>query len=158
MFTVADGILIAIVLLGILLGFYRGFFKSVSKPIKVIIAACVTFCLSSYVINDFTGPYFAEKLGAVLGKITAFAVTYVGLFLATCILLGIILALLDKFFSEGVLGIVNKILGFVFGGAVAFVLACALANGIAFFDKSFVGGVVFDFFKNLNPLAIIFNI
>ena len=59
-FTVADGALALVIALGVFLGAFRGFFAMLSRPVKIIAAICLTFCIASPIITNFTAPYFSE--------------------------------------------------------------------------------------------------
>lgn len=99
----------------------------------------------------------ASSISAVIGNYAAVAVTYLALFLIISLLLGLVLSLLNKIFSKGVLGVINRLLGFVFGVSVGVVLSCLVAGIVSSVMPEFVGGFLFEFFKNFNPIAFILS-
>ncbi len=103
-------------------------------------------------------PYLAQSFGNAIGTFVAFIVTYFGLFIAISIILGVLISLLDKVISTGFIGVINRILGLALGGAVSVVLCCIVANIISLVSPEFVGGFVYTFFKDFNPLQLIQSI
>jgi uncharacterized membrane protein required for colicin V production len=60
MFTVLDGILAILILVGLFLGYCRGFFASIPRFVVKILAVCLTFMIASPIVDNFIGPYFAD--------------------------------------------------------------------------------------------------
>jgi len=211
-FTIADGILALLVLIGAIVGLKRGFFNTVTKPLKIILAIALTVCFALPIIDAWTGPYFtnliqakiaeyitqncpeitainaAESLPSVLilcvrvfgiqlesisgeeiisqissaiamptGRFVATAVTYLALFIIFRLVLWLLLLILGSVVSSGPLMVIDKILGLIFTVAISFVICCIIANIISFFANDFVGGFIYEFFKNLNPLSVILS-
>ena len=93
-----------------------------------------------------------------IGNFIAVIVTYVLLFIVTMILLKILIALLDILFARGILGKINKIFGLLLGGVFATVIACIIANVAFKVSPAFASGPITEFFKNINPFAVIMKI
>ena len=101
---------------------------------------------------------------SIVSSIIAFAV----IFIVAKIVLGIAFALIDKIFSAGIIGALNRVLG----AAVMFVFAALVAWGVvsildlvlhtpAFVDKAWVqefsGGAIYNFLKSISPLEILLS-
>ena len=97
----------------------------------------------------------AAQMAVPIGNLVAVAVTYLALFIVFMILLSVLIALLDVVFTKGILGKINKGLGLLLGGVIAMVVACVVANivGAVFADAA--RGTITQFFKNINPFAIV---
>ena len=93
-----------------------------------------------------------------LGTFIANAVTYVVLFFVFVILLSIVLSLINVLFSEGPLKVVNKILGVVFMAVVSVFVCCLISTVTGMLAPAFVGGDVYVFFRDFDPLTLIFSI
>ncbi len=63
-FTVIDGVLAAIVLIGALVGLKTGLFKSVAKILKVIAAVYITAIITPLITEKWTRPFFTGKIQA----------------------------------------------------------------------------------------------
>lgn len=70
------------------------------------------------------------------------------------LLLTLLIALLDVVFTRGILGKINKVLGLLLGGVIAMVVACVAANIINLISPEAASGAITQFFKNINPFAI----
>ena len=129
-FTVIDGVLLGIVLLGMLFGTMRGFFAAISKPIKIIGSLCITFCIASPVISGWTKPYFTnlftEKISANLmanfGTITSATVNEELPFFLKIVsgFSGMDLSAVEATSGEEFIAQISAMLGASLGNAVAF--------------------------------------
>ena len=104
------------------------------------------------IIESLTGP-----IVHVVGIIVSFIIAY----FAAKIVLSIAVFLIDIVLKAGPLGVVNKMLGFVFGSAFSVIIAWAIVS-VAEFAMGFVGyefesGFVFNFFSNFNPLDLLLS-
>ena len=99
----------------------------------------------------------AEKMATPIGNLIAVVVTYAALFIILMLLLTVLIALLDVVFTRGVLGKINKVLGLLLGAVIATVAACIVANVIALISAEAASGVITQFFKNINPFAIMMS-
>lgn len=104
------------------------------------------------IIESLTGP-----IVHVIGIIVSFILAYI----AAKIILSIAVFLIDIVLKGGALGVVNKILGFVFGSAFSVIVAWALVS-VAEFAMGFVGynfesGFIYNFFSNFNPLDLLLS-
>ena len=97
----------------------------------------------------------SDKMAAPIGNLIAVVVTYLALFIIFMILLKIVIWLFDSVFKKGLIGKVNKILGLLLGGVVAMVIACVAANIAGAVSENLASGVITQFFKNINPFAIV---
>lgn len=100
----------------------------------------------------------SSAIAAPLGNLIAVIVTYAVLFVVLLILLSILVSVLDRCLTAGPFDVVNRILGFILGVAVATVIACAAANIIGRFTSGAPGGFVYNFFKGINPFEVVANI
>ena len=100
----------------------------------------------------------AEQMALPIGNLIAVVVTYAALFIILILILSVLIALLDVVFTQGVLGRINKFLGLLLGGVIAAVIACVIANICYRISPTFAGGFVSQFFKNINPFAILMKI
>lgn len=109
-----------------------------------------------------------DKLASPVIHLFAVIVAFFILYFVSKILLSIIISLLNKFFEHGVIGVVNKILGFVFGGSIAFVVAWLFVLIFSYvinvpfladstWASTFDGGFLYDFFKRMSPLDILLS-
>ncbi len=100
----------------------------------------------------------------LVSLILAFVLTYI----LSKIVLSISISLLNNVFEVGVLDTFNKVLGFVFGAAFAFVAAWLLVVVFDYvisipavaktdFASSFDGGLIYDFFKKMSPLDLLLS-
>jgi hypothetical protein len=83
-------------------------------------------------------------------------------------LLSILIAVLNSVFEHGILGVCNKILGFVFCGSIAFIIAWMFVLLFSYcinipfvadmaWASGFDGGFLYDFFKRMSPLDILLS-
>ena len=109
-----------------------------------------------------------DKLSKPLIYLLAVIISFFAVYFLSKLLLAIILAILNRIFLDGVLGVVNKILGLVIGAFFAFVvlwLAVILfgyvisipAIAATDFAKSFDGGYVYKFIKSMSPLDLLLS-
>ena len=99
----------------------------------------------------------ADKMAAPIGNLIAVVVTYLALFIIFMILLKLVIWLFDSVFKKGLIGKVNKILGLLLGGVIAMVVACVVANIAGAVSADLARGAVTQFFKNINPFAIVMS-
>ena len=119
--------------------------------VEEVAQSSVTGILDS-IIESLTGP-----IVHIVGIIVSFVVAY----FAAKIVLSIAVFLIDLVLKAGPLGVVNKILGFVFGSAFSVIIAWALVS-VAEFAMGFVGydfeaGYIFNFFSDFNPLDLLLS-
>lgn len=99
----------------------------------------------------------SEALAGAIGGVVSLVATYLGLYIIVSILLALVIAILNSMFSKGILGVVNKILGFALGGSVGVVICCIIASIVSGVSDNFVGGFVYEFFKDFSPLDFILS-
>ena len=97
----------------------------------------------------------SEKMAAPIGNLIAVVVTYVLLFFVSMIFTKIMLAVLNKFVKKGLLGRVNKALGFITGGMIATIIACMISSIAYKVSPDFASGAVSTFIRNINPFSIL---
>ena len=106
----------------------------------------------------------SEPAVHLVSLILAFIVVYI----LAKLLLGFSISLLNHVFEVGVLDTFNKVLGFVFGAAFAFVAAWLLVAIFGYvisipsvaktdFAASFDSGIIYDFFKRISPLDLLLS-
>lgn len=93
-----------------------------------------------------------------LGNFIANAVTYVILFFALIIILSIVLSLINALFSEGPLKLINKVLGVLFMAVVSIFVCCLIATVTGMLAPAFAGGEIYVFFRDFDPISLIFSI
>ena len=118
-----------------------------------------------------TEEYITELVNQISEPATHLVSVIISFFLiyfASKILLAIAIAIINKIFQVGVFGFFNKILGFVFGTAFAFIIAWALTavfgyvSSLAVFEgvewlAEFNGGYIYKFFKEISPLDLLLS-
>ena len=126
-------------------------------------------------LNSFTGETSAEVIEQIVDKLAvpvihliAVLISFFAIYFISKILFAILIALLNDVFKSGIFGVFNKILGFVFGLAFAFILSWLLvvifgyiisipAVANAEWVKNFNGGFIYDFFKRMSPVDLLFS-
>ena len=100
----------------------------------------------------------AQQMALPIGNLIAVVVTYALLFIILMLLLSVLLSLADIILTKGWIGKVNKLLGLLLGGVIASVIACIFANICYKISPTFASGAITEFFKNINPFAIVMQI
>ena len=126
-------------------------------------------------LDSFEGESGAEIIGQILEKLAspvvhffALILSFIFLYFASKILLAIIVKILNKVFERGVLGVCNRIFGFLFCGSIAFVFSWIFVLLFSYFinipfvadaewASNFDGGVLYDFLKRMSPLDILLS-
>ena len=109
-----------------------------------------------------------DKLAEPLIYLIAVIISFCGVYFASKFVLAILLAILNKIFLTGVLGVCNKILGLVVGLFLAFVLLWVAVMLFGYvvsipsiaetdFAKTFDGGFIYKFIKSMSPLDILLS-
>jgi len=150
--AVIDIILGAALLFGIIRGFIKGLFVEVAS-----LAALVLGVYGAIHFSNFAGDFLMEKVSwdEKYINITAFAITFI------IIVLAIALAgkALTKLANFAALGIINKILGAVFGGlkiglilSVLLIIFSKLNKNIPFIDSENIEtSILYEPVKSLAP-------
>lgn len=97
----------------------------------------------------------SKQMALPIGNLIAVIVTYVALFIVSMILTKILIAILNVLMKKGILGKINKALGFVFGGMLATIFACIISTIAYKVDPDFANGAISVFFRSINPFAIL---
>ena len=102
-----------------------------------------------------------ERLTGDIVHVIGIIVSFIAVYFAAKLVLSLVIMLIDMCLRSGPLGIINKILGLIFGAAFAVILAW-LVVVVAEFVMSFIGydfdsGFVYDFFSNFNPLDLLLS-
>ena len=140
-------------------------------PTMLKIAAAAFNVDVSQVATDATGTVvdaLADKLTAPVIGVISTIISFVVLLIIVNIVLSIAIAIIKALFKNGVLGFFNKGLGLIFGFAISFVVAWALAVGFDFaihlpaladntWIQSFEGGVIYRFFNEYNPIELLLS-
>ena len=131
-----------------------------SLPVVLKIFAAIAgleFAPGADVSSEQIFATLSDGIAGAIGGLVASVATYIGLYFIMSILLTVLLSVLNKVFSKGVLGVLNKVLGFILGGSLGVVMCCIIASIVHAVSPEFVGGFVYDFFINFNPLAFVLS-
>ncbi|WP_273720561.1 MULTISPECIES: CvpA family protein [unclassified Bartonella] len=123
--TVLDGIVVAVILLSAFLAMLRGFSREVLSLVSWAIAAVATLFLFKPVL-----PFFEQYLS---NKMIALITTLVSIFIIVLIITSIITMKISDFIIDSRIGILDRIIGFVFGalrGLFIVVIAMLLLNAL----------------------------
>lgn len=166
-------VLLAIVLGGAYYGYNKGLFKMTAGPVKLLLCLAVSFAFSRAVGGYIVFPIiiscieegissFAYPVISVISIVSSFLI----LFLMSRGLLSIIISLINSLLDEGIIGKVNKAIGFILAGVIASLGAMLLASLMeyvllheAFNDsdllKDFSGGPIYRLFTVISPVGLI---
>lgn len=162
-------LLIEVILLLILVGgaYYGkriGFFKIAVKPLKLAISILFSFLLCKTVGNYLIAPLIMTRIAEEFREFAAVSVGAISTAIAFMLLLFVIRIILSfavsvaaRFFDFGIIGRINKFLGFLLATIVALILAYGFALLVEFlftlqiFDnsslvKDFSGGILYRLF------------
>ncbi len=104
----------------------------------------------------------------IVGKLTdqivhviGIIVSFIAVYFAAKIVLTLVIMLIDMTFRSGLLGVINRMLGFIFGAAFAVIVAW-FAVVVAEFVMGFIGydfdsGFIYEFFSNFNPIDLLLS-
>ncbi len=109
-----------------------------------------------------------ENLTAPVINVVSVIISFILVYLVATLVFSIVLAIINAIFSSGIFGVLNKILGFVFTGAVAFIASWALAVVLEFvfhlpmlegveLINEFNGGFIYSFFNTYNPIELLLS-
>jgi len=109
-----------------------------------------------------------EKLASPAINLFAVIISFVVLYILLKLFLGIIIKILDGIFSIGPIGVVNSVLGLIFGASFAFVIAWLLVIVFGYvisipavaeieWIRSFTGGYVYKFLDSITPLDLLLS-
>ena len=109
-----------------------------------------------------------STLAAPVVNIISIGIAFIALYILSKIVLSLLLFLLDLLFSGGIVGKLNKFLGFLFTTIIAIAAAWGLAVLIAFvFNlptfaenpaiQAFEGGFFYRFFNTYNPIELLLS-
>lgn len=161
------GFAVEIIILGIMIlsgmyGYRKGFVSLALKPVKsaLKIGASLMFCLplSELICFHFVMPIMADKAGILLtpiSRILSVILSFLLLITFGGFVVSGVANLLVSFFSIGMLGKANRIVGLLFSaclGIIASWIFCVMFDHIS--DKSgfdFIGGPIFRLFISINP-------
>ncbi len=109
-----------------------------------------------------------ERIASPIIHLLGVIISFVILYFASKLVLGLLLKILNSMFNSGVAGALNKTLGLVFNTVfsviiawcavcvLSFVLNTSLCQSIEFVSE-FDGGFVYNFFKNMSPLDLLLS-
>ncbi|WP_273759533.1 CvpA family protein [Bartonella sp. ML70XJBT.G] len=123
--TVLDGIVVAVILLSAFLAMLRGFSREILSLVSWAIAAVATLFLFKPVL-----PFFEQYLS---NKMIALITTLVTIFIIVLIITSIITMKISDFIIDSRIGILDRIIGFVFGvlrGLFIVVIGMLLLNAL----------------------------
>lgn len=90
-------------------------------------------------------------------RILAIAASFLVLYIASKIVVALAFALIDLLFSYGIFGSLNKILGALCGGVVAFGVAWAVAVLVKTVFHVDVDGILYEFFNTYSPIELLLS-
>lgn len=123
--TVLDGIVVAVILLSAFLAMLRGFSREVLSLVSWAVAAVATLFLFKPVL-----PFFEQYLS---NKMIALITTLVTIFIIVLIITSIITMKISDFIIDSRIGILDRIIGFIFGalrGLFIVVIGMLLLNAL----------------------------
>ncbi|WP_208441093.1 CvpA family protein [Bartonella raoultii] len=123
--TVLDGIVVAVILFSAFLAMLRGFSREVLSLVSWAIAAVATLFLFKPVL-----PFFEQYLS---NKMIALITTLVTIFIIVLIITSIITMKISDFIIDSRIGILDRIIGFIFGvfrGLFIVVIGILLLNAL----------------------------
>ena len=109
-----------------------------------------------------------QSIASPVIHFVAVIISFVLLYFALKIILGILLKILDSAFNTGIVGAFNKTLGLVFGTVLSVTAAWAVVSVFEFvintslFENAvwlseFEGGYIYNFFKAYNPIDLLLS-
>ena len=109
-----------------------------------------------------------EQITTPFANIICTVIAFILLFFLAKIVLGLAFAIIDKVLDNGLIGVVNKIIGAVFMGTFAFILCWCIAAvfelviNLPVFEsqawtQEFTGGFVYKFLKSINPIDLLLS-
>lgn len=164
-------IIITILVGGAYYGYKRGFFRMAAKPARLALCIALSFSLCRIVGSNVLAPIISSRLNERLQVLATSAVraastviAFALLFILTRLALSVVLSLAAKFLDCGIIGKINRALGFILAGLLAFVAAMCFASladyllGQAIFDNSdlagnFSGGLLYRFLLMISPIG-----
>lgn len=123
------------------------------------------------VVEEGTGAVvetIVDKLAGPVVNILSVIIGFIALYILSKFLLTLLIFLIDLMFREGVFGVLNKALGFIFSTIISVAAAWALAVLLSFiinlpaFQTSeaiqeFTGGFFYNFFNTYNPIELLLS-
>lgn len=100
--------------------------------------------------------------------VVAVVISFIALYLLSNLCLSIVISILNAVFDTGLIGVCNRILGFVFSTAFAVIIAWIAVSLFTYVIsipalastptiQEFEGGFVYKFFNNLNPIDLLLS-
>lgn len=108
-FEVLDGVVIAVVLISALLAMFRGFVREVLS-----IAAWVAAAVLAYLFYEQLVPYVSEYVN---NPTLATGISAAAIFLVALLIVSLITMKISDFVMDSPVGVVDRLLGFIFGAA-----------------------------------------
>ena len=164
--------LIAIIVGGSRYGYNKGFFKMTVGPARLIVCFAVSLGYSSLVGDAIVAPILLEiikeqitPLISLLINPISTAVAFLLLFYGMKIVISFLVSLVNRIIDEGIIGKINKSLGFIIAGIIAFIIAICFVSlseylimQEAFSDSEilddFSGGPIYKAFLSISPLRL----
>ena len=171
---ILDVILIAIIAGGSRYGYNKGLFKMAEKPARLLLCMALSFALSGIVGSQFVAPIILSQIDSIpealfpavnaVSSTLAFAL----LFYFFKIIISFILSLVSRIFDEGLIGMINRALGFALAGVIALLIAMCFASLTDYLImqgllsdfqliSDFSGGPLYKLLVFLSPLRMIFT-
>ncbi len=112
---------------------------------------------------------FVEAITDPVLNIISSVIAFIILYILAKIVIGIVFAIINSIVDNGIVGVVNRILGCILMTCLAAALVwclCAISElilGLPFMAdqawvREFTGGAVYTFFKNLSPVDLLLNL
>ena len=109
-----------------------------------------------------------DKLAIPVIHLISVILSFVAVYFVSKIVLAILLVILNKFFDRGLFGVLNKVLGCIFGVAFSFVIVWLVVIIFGYvislpsiaateWASNFSGGFIYRFFKSFTPLDLLLS-
>jgi membrane protein required for colicin V production len=122
-FAILDGVVVAVVLISAILAMFRGFVREVLS-----IAAWVAAAVLAYAFYAQLTPYVSEYVN---NRALAVGLSAAAIFLVSLIIVSVITMKISDFVMDSPVGVLDRLLGFVFGAARGLLL---LVVAVIFFN------------------------
>ena len=165
-----DIVLIFILIGGSHYGYNKGLFKLALAPSKILLSLFISFSFSGIVGEDIIAPFIISRINIShldyvyhLVRAVSWALAFILLFAIFKILISIVIRLLNEIFEIGIIGIMNRALGFLLSGVISFMVAMFLSSLLEYFlatesiNADLIGGPIYWFFKEISPFKTIFT-
>ena len=171
--VVLELILFTIIVGGARFGYNKGLFKITARLMRKLLCILLSISLSRLVGGYFIAPLILSRISEQTRNIAypivqalSMVIAFIILFFLLKIIMTFVISIIGRIFDEGVLGGVNKLLGFMLSGTAALIAAMCLASIIEYlllhgaFDRTeitrgFSGGLLYRILALISPLKLL---